>query len=243
MDYRVLFAAPLAALVMSVSATESSLPSPWVAMPLGIAAPDVTVDWTKVDWTKGPPRIYDIGLDPAAEVQGERSLSIKSLVKLEPSLANFALAQQRAQGYAGKRLRFSGQIRSEGVSIWAGLFMDEDPTLTTLIRLQGGLEGDENTLPFRGAAGQAPYKVWQDVSVVVQLPTTSDSVTLGLALVGEGQVWARKLRFEVVGPEVPLTSTRMLGFNWAKARDDRVSNQKSVASWMPPRPLQNPSFD
>jgi hypothetical protein len=75
------------------------------------------------------------------------------------------------------------------------------------------------------------------------VPATVNTVNLGLALVGEGKVWARKLHFEVVGPEVPLTSTRMLGFDWAKARDDRVSNQKSVASWMPPRPLQNPSFD
>jgi hypothetical protein len=234
MDYRVLFAAPLAALVMSVSATESSLPSPWVAMPMGIRAWAVGIDYSK--------SIYDIGLDPAAEEQGERSLSIKSLVKLMPERVNFAVAEQWAQGYAGKRLRFSGQMRSEGVSTWAGLFMDEDPTRTTLIQLQGGLEGGENTLPLRGAAGQAPYKAWQDVSVVVQLPTTSDSVALGLALVGEGQVWARKLHFEVVGTEVPLTSTRMLGFDWAKARDERVRVEKSM-SQRPPMPLINPSLD
>ena len=203
MDYRVLFAAPLAALVMSVSAMDLSLPSPWTPLSMGLPGPGV---------------------------------------KLMPERVNFAVATQWAQGYAGKRLRFSGQIRSEGVSTWAGLFMDEDPTHTTLISLQGGLEGGENTLPLRGAAGQAPYKAWQDVSVVVQLPTTSDSVALGLALVGEGQVWARKLRFEVVGPEVPLTSTRMLGFDWAKARDERVRLDKKM-SQMSPLPLINSSFD
>src|ERR1035437_1776245 len=111
MDYRVLFAAPLAALVMSVSATESSLPSPWKDSHMGIPAPEV-----KVDYTKFPLRVYDIGVDPAAEEQGQRSLSIKSLMKLSPAYVNYAVAQQEAQGYAGKRLRFSGQIRSEGVS-------------------------------------------------------------------------------------------------------------------------------
>lgn len=237
MDYRVLFAAPLAALVMSVSATESTLPSPWVAMPSGIAAPEI-----KVDWTKGPPRTYDIGLDPAAEEQGLRSLSIKSIVKLHPAYVNLAVAQQSAEGYAGKRLRFSGQIRSEGVSTWAGLFMDEVYKGDSLYKLKLGLEDGENISPPIGAAGQAPYKAWQDVSVVVQVPAKVNTVMLGLALVGEGQVWARKLRFEVVGPEVPLTSTRMLGFDWAKARDERVRNEKMM-SYMPPSPLTNWSLD
>lgn len=237
MDYRVLFAAPLAALVMSVSATESTLPSPWVAVPMGYPAPEI-----KFDYAKGPPRTYDIGVDPTAEEQGLRSLSIKSLMKLTPASVNFAVAQQEAQGYAGKRLRFSGQIRSEGVSTWAGLFMDEASKGAALFQLRSGLEGGENILPPPGAAGQAPYKAWQDVSVVVQVPATVNSVTLGLALVGDGQVWARKLRFEVVGPEVALTSTRMLGFDWAKARDDRVRNEKMM-SYMPPSPLTNWSLD
>jgi hypothetical protein len=239
MDYRVLFAAPLAALVMSVSATESSLPSPWVAMPIGVAAPEVTVDWSK-----GPPRIYDIGLDPAAEVQGQRSLSIKSLVKLNPAYVSYGIAQQSAQGFAGKRLRFSGQIRSEGVSTWAGLFMDESAKGSALGILGNGLDlgGGEATLPPSGAAGQEPFKAWQDVSVVVQVPATVNTVTLGLALVGEGKVWARKLHFEVVGPEVPITSTRMLGFDWAKAHDVRVRSEKML-SYMPTSPLRNPNFD
>jgi hypothetical protein len=229
MDYRVLFAAPLAALVISVSAAEPRLPSPWVPYSSGMHAPGDFTD--------------DIGVDPAAEEQGQRSLSIKSLGKSGINGVNLGVAHQWAQGYAGKRLRFSGQIRSEGVSTWAGLFMDEDPTHTTLIRLQGGLEGGENILPPIGAAGQAPYKAWQDVSVVVQVPATVNSVILGLALVGgEGQVWARKLRFEVVGPEVPLTSTRMLGFDWAKARDERVRNEKFMSS-LPAMPLENLSLN
>src|SRR5450830_1218515 len=192
MDYRVLFAAPLAALVMSVSATESTLPSPWVAVPMGFPAPEITFDYAK-----GPPRTYDIGVDPAAEEKGQRSLSIKSLMKLAPGV-NLAVVQQSAEGYAGKRLRFSGQIRSEGVSTWAGLFMDEVHKGDSLYKLKLGLDDGENILPPLGAAGQAPYKAWQDVSVVVQVPAKVNTVSLGLALVGEGQVWARKLHFEVV---------------------------------------------
>ncbi len=237
MDYRVFFAAPLAALVMSVSATESILPAPWTAMRAGIPASS-----GPVDWAKGPPPAYDIGVDPAAEEQGQRSLSIKSLVKLDPGYANFAVAQQSAQGYAGKRLRFSAQVRSEGVSTWAGLFMDDGPKGGALNVVAAGLEGGEHTLPPSGAAAQAPNGTWQDVSVVVQVPATVNSVTLGLALVGEGKVWARKLHFEVVGPEVPLTDTRMLGFDWAKARDERVRNEKMM-SLMRPSPLTNSSLD
>jgi hypothetical protein len=235
MDYRVLFAAPLAALVISVSAAEPHLPSPWKPMPMGLhRAPDAIADYSK--------EAYDIGVDPAAEQQGYRSLSIKSLVKLDPAHANFALAFQEAQGYAGKRLRFSGQIRSEGVSTWAGLFMDEISQGAAMFQLQSGLEGGENTLPPSGASGEVPYGAWQDVSVVVQVPATINTVLLGLALVGEGKVWARKLHFEVVGSEVPLTSTRILGFDWAKAHDAMVRNEKMMSS-MPPMSLHNLALD
>ena len=239
MDYRVLFAAPLAALVMSVNAMELSLPSPWKDWHMGSLA---QIDFTKIDYAKGLPEPYDIGMDPAAEEQGQRSLSIKSIGKLSPEATNFAVAQQVIQGYAGKRLRFSGQIRSEGVSTWAGLFMDDGIPNGTFITLAAGSEGGENTLPPSGAAGKAPYNTWQDVSVVVQVPATATFMTLGLALVGEGHVWAHKLRFEEVGPEVPLTSTRMLGFDWAKARDRRLHSEKMM-SQMPTVPLANLSLD
>jgi hypothetical protein len=204
---------------------------------MGYPAPEIMFDFAK-----GPPRAYDIGVDPSAEEQGYRSLTIKSLIKLTPASVNLAVAQQEAQGYAGKRLRFSGQIRSEGVNTWAGLFMDVVPKGGALVQLKGGLEGGEAILPPPGAAGQAPHKAWQDVSVVVQVPATVNTVHLGLALVGEGQVWARKLHFEVVGSEVPLTSTRMLGFDWAKARDERVRGEKML-SYLPTSPLRNSSFD
>jgi hypothetical protein len=227
MDYRVLFAAPLAALVISVSAAQPHLPSPWVPISSGTHG------------SGGP--TYDIGVDPAAEEQEQRSLSIKSLGELGTYGVTLGAAQQQARGYAGKRLRFSGQIRSKGVGTWAGLYMGEGD-LSLLIALAGGIESAEKTLPPNGAAGQSPLDAWQDVSVVVQVPATANYVVLGLALMGEGQVWARKLRFEVVGPEVPLTSTRMVGFDWAKAHDNQVQYKKLISTFKP-SPLTNLSLD
>lgn len=236
MDYRVLFAAPLAALVMSVSATEPRLPSPWTPWLFATVNTD-----NPPDYTKGPPYYYDIGVDSAAEDQGLRSLSIKSVGKLNAEDANMGAVQQYARGYGGKRLRFSGQIRSEGVRIWAGLYMDE-VDIREMHKLAHGWASVEKMLPPNGASGQAPYGAWQDVSVVVQVPATVNTMNLGLALVGEGKVWARKLHFEVVGPEVLLTSTRMLGFDWAKARDKRVRGEKGM-SFLPPQPLTNLAFN
>jgi hypothetical protein len=238
MDYRVLLAAPLAALVMSVSAMEPHLPLSWIQMQWGSPGPGNTVDMSK-----GPNVLYDIGLDPKAQEQGLRSLSIKSVGKLSTEAVNLGVAEQAARGYAGKRLRFSGQIRSEAVNTWAGLYLSLGDSYTGVLPgLVVGSEDAEKSLPPNGAAGQPPYDAWQDVSVVVQVPATVNSVGLGLALVGEGQVWARKLSFEVVGPEVPLTSTRMLGFDWAKARDKRVRSEKFLST-LPPQPLTNLALD
>jgi hypothetical protein len=187
------------------------------------------------DWKGG----YDIGIDPASDSSKSRILTVRSTAAQVAVTPSVGAAWQPAYGYAGQRLRFSGQVRTEGAPGWAGLYMGvgEDGVLW---RLASGEAGAEQHLPMgaRVAAGTAG---WQDVSVVIDVPADAPAIHLGLALVGEGQVWARELRFETVGADVPLSSTP-IGIDWAKAREFRAQTRRTLAQ-VPPQPLANTALD
>ncbi|HEX2037037.1 MAG TPA: hypothetical protein VHS99_22895, partial [Chloroflexota bacterium] len=52
----------------------------------------------------------------------------------------------------------------------------------------------------------AAWEEWQAYSVVLDAPVTSELIWFGLLLHGVGAVWIDDIRFDVVGPEVPVTS-------------------------------------
>ena len=229
MDYRILIAAPLAALVLSVNSASAQLPAGW--MPLSQA---MTV-------TPNPTagRGYEIGIDPASNSSRSRVLTVRSTEPLRDQLPSVGAAWQPAYGYAGQRVRFSGQVRAEGVRGWAGLYLGAgDGQL--LSRLALGQPGVEKHLPM-GAGVAAGTTGWQDVSVVVDVPADALSINLGLALVGEGQVWARGLRFETVGADATL-STAAIGIDWTRARAFEEQNRRVMAQ-VPPQALVNAALE
>lgn len=229
MDYRVFLAAPLAALVLSVSAAELRMPHDWQVLKMALPArPHIS---TKAE--------YEIGAEPRDDAPGQRSLTIKSVGALSADHVSVGVAQQVVHGYAGQRVRFSGQIRSEGARSWAGLFVGEGP-VNLLLEVARGAPGVEKRLPM-GAGTQAPDSDWKDVSVVVQLPAGAGPAVLGVALVGEGQVWARHLSFEIVGADVPLTRTPV-GIDWARSREASARGTK-ILSALPPGSLVNATLD
>jgi len=229
MDYRVFLAAPLAVLVLSVGAAETRMPHDWE--PLKAAAPPFPAALSQPD--------YEIGLDPHDAAAGQPSLTVKSVGTLSADHGNVGAAQQVIHGYAGKRLRLSAQVRSQGASTWAGLFLGEGDNLL-LRNLASGVGAGEPRLPM-GASSQSADSDWKDVSVVVQVPQDAGPVVLGVALVGEGQVWARNLRFDVVGEQVPVTTTP-IGIDAARWRKTFAQGMKVIAS-LPPGSLVNPTFD
>jgi hypothetical protein len=229
MDYRVFLAAPLAALVMSVGAAELRLPHDWELQKMALPANPLIS--RSAD--------YEIGLDPRDAAAGQRSLTVRSVGALSADFTSVGAAQQLIHGYAGQRVRFSAEVRSEGARAWAGLFLGAGEA-NLLLTVASGQSGVEKRLPM-GAATRAPDSDWQDVSVVVQLPDDTRSAVLGVALVGEGQVWARRLRFEVVGADVPLTRTPV-GIDWARSREASARVDKLMSA-LPPGPLVNAALD
>lgn len=230
MDYRALFITPLAALALSVGATGLKMPDGWQAS-TSAARTDIVTGGYKGDG-------YEIGIDTALSGSSP-ALTVRSVAKLNHEIANAGHAYQSVSGYAGQRVRFSGQARAVAASGWAGLYLgpgDND----VLMPVKVGEAGAEKRLPV-GAAVPAADGLWHEVSVVLDVPADAPWLTLGVAQVGEGQVWVRDLKFEVVGPEVPVTTTP-IGIDWAQARRFRAKARATMAQ-VPPQPLRNAALD
>lgn len=226
MDYRALALVPIAAFVLSVSAAAPRVPDGWHVF--AISQTD------QPDTGSG----FDIGLTPAGDATGTPTLTIRSTRPQLPRGPNFGALTQPAYGYAGQRVRFSAEMKAEGAAPWAGLYLTPgDGGL--LNRVAEGAPGVEHRLPPGSAV--AAGGEWQPVSVVMDVPADAAIISVGLALVGEGQLWARQLRFEVVGRDVPVTDTP-LNIDWARARQSFTESRRVMAR-IPPQPLANARLD
>lgn len=103
--------------------------------------------------------------------------------------------------YAEKRIRLSGWIKSNNVYGWAGM----------LLRIDGGsgegLYG--KTLCFDNMQ-KRPIKEttdWKKYEIVADVSKESRMLYYGAILNGKGTIWISDLKFEVVGNDVPPTTT------------------------------------
>ncbi|CAM3718269.1 hypothetical protein [Roseateles saccharophilus] len=224
MDYRSLLAIPLAALALSASGADKlRQPSNWIA-------------GASYAWPSGA--THEAGVAPETETSGQRALTVRSIGKRAAHEAGSI--SQFVPGYAGKRVRFSAQVKSAAADGWGGIVVASSYQLLFLSYLAP--EFDE--VPPLGAAGCPD---WCDVSVVADIPADdgSGAISVGLALVGSGQVWARGVKLETVGEDVPLTTQR---FGVEAAAAFRVwlgAAQKQFREQLrnqPPSPPQNLSL-
>jgi hypothetical protein len=234
MNYRILFLAPLAAAVLSVGAASPlRMPSGWFGFQMTSPA-----DFSLMP--KAASEGFEIGIDRASDASGLPSLTIRSVVAQQPDPISLGAAQQVLVGYGGKRVRFSAQLRAQAVRGWSGLFLGpgNGALLSQFPMARPGIEAE---LPA-GAAATADGD-WHEASVVVDVPADTAEITFGLLLAGEGQVWARNLQFQVVGPEVaPTRATVQLKLQ--SARQHWAQAKASLAKLpIPPAPLANAALD
>jgi hypothetical protein len=226
MDYRALLLVPLAAVVLSVSAAAPRMPDDWDLVAIAHSRESNGAN-------------YQAGIDPASEAAGVPVLSLRSTGELLPAPpTSVGAVSEQASGYGGQRVRFSAEVRKDGASPWAGLFITPTPA-AQVPRTASGEPGVEHQLPL--GVPVSPGADWQHIAVVIDVPAGAPLLSVGLALVGEGQVWARKFSFEVVGPEVPVTTTP-IGIDWAASRD-HLKQGKRIMAGVPPRPLANAQLD
>jgi hypothetical protein len=219
MDYRVLLAAPLAAVAMTASSADAlRQPTGWF--------PGASFTWpTSLS--------YEAGVAPETEHAAERALTVKAIGSHK--IRDVGSIAQITGGYAGKRVRFSAQVMASGTDGWAGLVVGEG---FVPLYLQAATTDEVKTPAF----GSPACAQWCDVSVVTDISADGTGfAAVGLALMGNGQVWARRFRLEVVGQDVPLTSHRFVVEQDAVARAQVQAWQKARAAKQ--APLQNLSLE
>ena len=165
----------------------------WILLaPVFAVAADLPAGWIKAG---SHPAEYQMGVDTTVRHNGKASGFVKATAT---ELHGFGtLMQMAAPGeYTGKRVRFSGYVKSEKVqSGWAGLWFRIDGPK------QGEALGFDNMQqrPIKGTTD------WTRYEIVLDVPNTAAALAFGLLLGGDGQVWMDDLKFEVVSSAIPLT--------------------------------------
>jgi len=131
------------------------------------------------------------GYDTLIRHGGERSATFFAV---DVSKDDQARLTQRftADRYRGRRVRFSGYMKTNQVSGWAGLWMRIDT-----VDKSGWAFDDMEDFEVSGTTD------WQSYNIVLDVPEDGAAIYLGAHLFGRGQVWLDDCKFEVVGDDVP----------------------------------------
>lgn len=175
MNYRVLIAATLVATVASASEVDPKLPQPWFKNGMPPAAEQC-----------------EAGIDAELEARGTPNLTLKC----DSDLGGFVGVMQSfgAERYRGQRIRFSAQIKSEGVESWGGIWMRVDD-----VDKPGAAFDNMSDRAVKGTVDWTPY------SIVLDTSDKASGIFFGTLMEGKGQLWISDLRFEVVDKNVPVT--------------------------------------
>lgn len=155
-----------------------------------MAANTVPNGWS-IQGTK--PEGYEIRLDPGQKSKHGNSISLQS--KGESDGMATLMQVIKADDFRGKRVRFSGHIKGEGVKSWAALWM-------RINNVAGTVSAFDNMekRAFRGDGD------WKKYVIVLDIPNDSSTISFGALLSGSGHMWVSGLDFQTVDETVPVTA-------------------------------------
>ncbi len=169
----------------------------------------------------GGPNGYDVTLDSETKLSGASSVCLSK--SQQDTKHNFGTIVQAvdASKYAGKRLRFSGYVKTQNVTSYAGLWLRVDS-------LERGSVAFDNMQrrPIKGT------KDWYKYEIVLDIPADGAMINFGALLVGDGKIWIEDLAFEIVTDAVELTNETI-----------RPTNQKIIIPSSLPLEPQNLAFE
>lgn len=130
-----------------------------------------------------PPALpyFDFGVEKVAGARGEQSafLRARGTVPVSGGL----IQRFSARDYAGRRVRLSGNLRTEDA---------KDAALFVTVSRDGQVLDSRQSIA-RPNSGWTPFQVALDV------PADATLIKIGVVLRGKGTVWADTLSFETVG--------------------------------------------
>lgn len=145
------------------------------------------------------PESYNMGTDKGAGQDGGNAATIQSNKK---KIDGFGTLMQNCipDAYKGKRVRMSGMMKLSGVTNWAGIWLRLDDNGGKVL----GFDNLKNGKTDRSVSGT---RDWALYTIVLDVPANTDLMAYGALLVGTGQIWFDKIRFEIVDSTVPCTGS------------------------------------
>jgi hypothetical protein len=208
MKFKALIAAPIAAWLMIASAATIERPQRWSSSSSG----------------QGP-ESYEMGVDTSVTWNGKPALTVQSTGQ---AVTAFGDVHQYlgSPGYGGKRVRFSGVLRTSSVDQWAGIYL--------FVGSYAMHQLDPLAMP-PGVGKRGTDTQWQPLSVVIDVPQDVETIRMGLVLVGNGKAWLSDLKFEEVGKDVPVTTSKVEidTAQILRQREDYLQHAKSQPKSMP----------
>lgn len=147
----------------------------------------------------GGPAGYQVRVDQSVKHSGEFSASLESTGQSwQPSFGTIVQAIQATE-YTGKRIRFSGFIKTDKTEA-AGLWLRVD-------------SAERGTVAFDNMQSRRIVGTndWQEVQIVLDVPKDASVLTFGAILSGAGRLWVDDLSIMVGDQDVEPTRPPMKG--------------------------------
>lgn len=141
------------------------------------------------------PQDYEMGVDRTVVHQGSTSGYLRALTPMDPGAFATMMQQFKADKYRGKRMRFSGFVKTDNVAEYCGLWMRIDNHAEDVLQFD-----NMNDRRIIGSTN------WNHYAIVLDVPEESATISIGVLLMGAGKVWVDSFRFEEVDPSVPTTN-------------------------------------
>lgn len=147
-------------------------------------------------WKNGSkPDAYDVGIDPTQPYKQPISVYVKSLdPKTSEGTFGGMMQMCRAESFRGKRLKFTGYVKTLDVVGTANLWFRVDGDSGKLLAFD-----NMQNRPIKGTTD------WKEYSVVLDVPETATALAFGIFVQGAGMAWLNDVQLIEVSSSVKST--------------------------------------
>ncbi len=138
---------------------------------------------------------YEMGIDREIVHKGKASGYLKAIAVKSQEEFSTMMQQFKADKYLGKRIRLSGFIKSKDVDGFCGFWLRIDNSLGDVLQF--------DNMSNRPIVGNTE---WNHYAIILDIPESSASISFGVLLSGNGQVWIDELKFDEVDKTIPTTN-------------------------------------
>ena len=149
------------------------------------------------DWivTGSAPEKYQACIDTEIFHMGTKSATLFSVTDdiFEQEFGTI-MQQISAKNYIGKRICFTGFVKTKSVEQWCGLWFRIDGKSGTMLKFD-----NMQSRPISGTTE------WNHYSCVLDVPKNGEILNLGILVCGKGQVWLDNVCLDEVDKNIPTT--------------------------------------